>query len=102
GHRTIRTRSIRPLYTCSDRVRYDILKRPQDRGDRVMSEPEQGQKFRLDWMISVDDHVLEPPGVWQDRMPAKYKDAAPKMVTEGGTEFWRYEGRLFPTSGLSA
>src|ERR1700761_9248108 len=58
--------------------------------------------YRLDWMISVDDHILEPPGVWQDRMPAKYKDAAPKMVTEGGEEFWRYEGRLFPISGLSA
>ena len=25
-------------------------------------------------IISVDDHVIEPPNVWQDRLPAKYKD----------------------------
>jgi hypothetical protein len=34
----------------------------------------------LDWMISVDDHVIEPPGAWQDRVPARYKDVAPRMV----------------------
>lgn len=58
--------------------------------------------YRLDWMISVDDHVLEPPNVWQDRVPAKYKDAAPKIVVKNDVENWQYEGRLFPTSGLSA
>ena len=26
-------------------------------------------------IISVDDHVVEPPHVWQDRLPEKYKDA---------------------------
>jgi predicted TIM-barrel fold metal-dependent hydrolase len=60
------------------------------------------QENRLDWMISVDDHVLEPPNVWQDRVPARYKDVAPKIVMKDGQEAWQYEGRLFPTSGLSA
>ena len=31
-----------------------------------MSDP-----LSLDWMISVDDHVIEPPSVWVDRLPAK-------------------------------
>src|SRR5882757_4544830 len=53
-------------------------------------------------MISVDDHVLEPPNVWQDRVPARYRDAAPRIVVRDGVESWQYEGRLFPTSGLSA
>ncbi|MEZ5166862.1 MAG: phosphatase PAP2 family protein [Acidimicrobiales bacterium] len=30
--------------------------------------------FRI---ISVDDHVVEPPGVWQDRLPAKYRGRRP-------------------------
>jgi hypothetical protein len=34
----------------------------------------------LDWMISVDDHVIEPPGVWQDRVPARYSDVAPRTA----------------------
>ena len=32
----------------------------------------------LDWLISVDDHVLEPPDLWVDRVPAKDRDRAPR------------------------
>ena len=32
------------------------------------------------WIISVDDHVVEPPNVWQDRLPAKYDDVGPRIV----------------------
>ncbi len=56
----------------------------------------------LDWLISVDDHVLEPPHVWVDRVPAKDRDRAPHMVVEGDMEFWLYDGKRFPSSGLSA
>jgi predicted TIM-barrel fold metal-dependent hydrolase len=31
-------------------------------------------------IISVDDHIMEPPNVWQDRLPAKLKEAGPRMV----------------------
>jgi predicted TIM-barrel fold metal-dependent hydrolase len=56
----------------------------------------------LDWMISVDDHVLEPPKVWQDRVPARFREAAPRLITTGEGEFWKYEDRLVPTGGLAA
>jgi hypothetical protein len=56
----------------------------------------------LDWLISVDDHVLEPPHVWVDRVPAKDRDRAPHMVVEGDMEYWLYDGKRFPSSGLSA
>jgi predicted TIM-barrel fold metal-dependent hydrolase len=56
----------------------------------------------LDWLISVDDHVLEPPGVWVDRVPAKDRDRAPHQVIEGDMEFWVYDGKRYPSSGLSA
>ena len=71
-------------------------------GATPVTETNDRPEYRLDWMISVDDHVLEPPNVWQDRVPAKYKDAAPSIVEKDGTEYWTYEGRLFPTSGLAA
>ena len=29
-------------------------------------------------IISVDDHVVEPPGIWQDRLPARYRDVGPE------------------------
>ena len=56
----------------------------------------------LNWMISVDDHVIEPPNVWQDRVPAKLKDAAPRIVRDDQGEAWVYEDKRIPTPGLSA
>ena len=39
----------------------------------------------LAWLISVDDHVIEPPNVWLDRLPAKYREelAAGLVLTRG-------------------
>ena len=31
-------------------------------------------------IISVDDHIMEPPNVWQDRLPAKFKEVGPRLV----------------------
>ena len=30
-------------------------------------------------IISVDDHVIEPPNVWQDRLPARLRDVGPRI-----------------------
>ena len=30
-------------------------------------------------LISVDDHVVEPPDVFEHTLPAKYKDIAPRI-----------------------
>jgi predicted TIM-barrel fold metal-dependent hydrolase len=56
----------------------------------------------LDWLISVDDHVIEPPHVWQDRVPARMREAAPRIVRDEQGEAWVYEGKRFATIGLSA
>ena len=56
----------------------------------------------LDWLISVDDHILEPPTLWTDRVAAKDRDQAPHMETRDGVEGWVYADRFMPSSGLSA
>jgi predicted TIM-barrel fold metal-dependent hydrolase len=57
----------------------------------------------LDWLVSVDDHVLEPPHLWVDRVAAKDRDRAPHMeIDDTGMDFWVYDGKRFPSSGLSA
>ncbi len=54
-------------------------------------------------VISVDDHVIEHPRVWTDRLPAKYQAAGPKVVElESGREVWSFEDRMIPTIGLNA
>ena len=60
-------------------------------------------KLDLNWIVSVDDHVIEPPGVWQDRVPARYKDVAPRIIKEpDGQEYWVYEDKKMVTGGLGA
>ena len=60
------------------------------------------QALSLDWMVSVDDHVLEPASVWQDRVPARYREKAPRLAQTPDGEFWLYEDRRVPTGGLAA
>jgi predicted TIM-barrel fold metal-dependent hydrolase len=54
-----------------------------------------------DWMISVDDHVIEPPTVWTDRLPSKYHDVGPRMVDHPDGELWLYEDKQVPTVAMS-
>lgn len=56
----------------------------------------------LDWLISVDDHILEPPTIWVDRVAAKDRDKAPHMELIDGLDYWCYDGKKYPSSGLSA
>ena len=63
------------------------------------------------WMFSVDDHVVEPPDLWSRRLPSKYREEGPHVVTnEDGEQMWVYNGktksiseqgaRLFSRPGL--
>ncbi|MGC9537419.1 amidohydrolase family protein [Streptomyces sp. UG1] len=76
-------------------------------------------------IISVDDHIVEPPTLWTDRLPAKYRDRGPRVkrmkgqygvrdgkgffdttVTEGPhtgwSDVWLYEDMVAPlTAGYA-
>ncbi len=53
-------------------------------------------------LFSADDHIIEHATVWQDRVPAKYRDAAPRVIEEDGREYWVYDGVRGETMGLNA
>ncbi|HEY4021580.1 MAG TPA: amidohydrolase, partial [Pseudonocardiaceae bacterium] len=54
-------------------------------------------------MISVDDHVVEPPNMFEGRIPAKYRDQAPKVIkAANGTDVWQFNGNIIPNIGLNA
>lgn len=56
----------------------------------------------FNWFISVDDHLIEPARLWQERVPAKWRDTAPRIVRDGESEYWVYEDRQIVTTGLNA
>jgi predicted TIM-barrel fold metal-dependent hydrolase len=43
-------------------------------------------------LISVDDHVVEPPNIWQDRLPERYKAEGPRVVLEPQGDFQLVDG----------
>ena len=54
-------------------------------------------------IISVDDHLIEPPDLFEGRMPARLAERAPKVVdTPAGDQAWVYEGKSYPNIGLNA
>jgi len=68
-------------------------------------------------IISVDDHVIEPPDLWRRWLPARLQDRGPKVVeapfeltgnqppyvrrAESGetTDFWQYESKSVAITG---
>jgi predicted TIM-barrel fold metal-dependent hydrolase len=54
-------------------------------------------------MVSVDDHVVEPPGMFDRHLSPEYKDKAPKVVRrDDGSDVWLYAGQPLPNIGLNA
>ncbi len=54
-------------------------------------------------VISVDDHLIEPPDLFDGRMPAALADRAPRIhEADDGHQFWRFEDNEYPNVGLNA
>jgi hypothetical protein len=60
--------------------------------------PDPTPRERQHILISVDDHVIEPPDMFDGRLPAALADRAPRIVETGGRQVWRYEDREYRTS----
>lgn len=55
-----------------------------------------------DWLISVDDHLVEPPDIFAERLPRKYREQAPLSVHVDNQDAWRIGDRLVRVSGLAS
>ena len=54
-------------------------------------------------LVSVDDHVVEPPTVFDRHLPAAYKSKAPRVVHKpDGSDVWVWQGEQIPNVALNA
>ena len=54
-------------------------------------------------VISVDDHVVEPPHVFEGRLPSALQARAPRVIeTPAGHQVWEFEGRQYTQVGMNA
>jgi predicted TIM-barrel fold metal-dependent hydrolase len=54
-------------------------------------------------IISVDDHLIEPPDLFEGRLPAALQTEAPRIVEDpSGSQYWVFESQRYPNVGLNA
>jgi predicted TIM-barrel fold metal-dependent hydrolase len=54
-------------------------------------------------LISVDDHIIEPPDMFDNHLPARYKDVAPRLVhRDDGTDMWTFRDAQIGNVALNA
>ena len=57
-------------------------------------------------LVSVDDHVVEPPGMFDAHVPDRWRDRAPRVMHKdgpnGGFDVWSFDGRDVPNIALNA
>jgi predicted TIM-barrel fold metal-dependent hydrolase len=54
-------------------------------------------------LVSVDDHLVEPPTMFDAHIPAQYRDQAPKIVrNDDGSDVWVFNDSIIPNIGLNA
>ncbi len=54
-------------------------------------------------LVSVDDHVVEPPGMFDQHLPAQYRAQAPRVVhKKDGSDVWVFGGEQIVNIGLNA
>jgi len=69
--------------------------------DLFLPEPEPREVLAT--IISVDDHLVEPPGMFEGRLPRHLQDRAPRIVVdERGHEVWEFDGQRHTQVGMNA
>ncbi len=54
-------------------------------------------------LVSIDDHVIEPRDMFDDHVPGRWKDQAPKsVVNDQGIERWQFQGTESGSGSLNA
>jgi predicted TIM-barrel fold metal-dependent hydrolase len=54
-------------------------------------------------VISVDDHLVEPPDMFEGRLPDRFADLAPRIVeNEHGHQLWEFDGQRYTQVGMNA
>jgi predicted TIM-barrel fold metal-dependent hydrolase len=71
------------------------------RADLLLPDPEPREvRYTI---ISVDDHLVEPPGMFAGRLPGRLAEAAPRVIEEeDGRQEWEFEGQRYTQVGMNA
>jgi predicted TIM-barrel fold metal-dependent hydrolase len=91
-----------PVSALNEEQRKKLTAGAAGRPKTVTFLPEPERRARRFTIISVDDHVVEPPHLFEGRLPARFVERGPRILEDGdGRQQWHYEGTQ-PNVGLNA
>ena len=54
-------------------------------------------------VVSVDDHLVEPPHMFEGRLPAHLQERAPRIIEDAeGHQSWKFDGAEYNQVGMNA
>jgi predicted TIM-barrel fold metal-dependent hydrolase len=87
------------LDDMGSRKGFMVSKKP----DQPTFLPDPPRRTRHLPIVSVDDHLVEPPDLFVGRLPQRFADRAPRVVSdESGMEAWEFDGQRNYKVGLNA
>jgi predicted TIM-barrel fold metal-dependent hydrolase len=67
----------------------------------LLPDPEPRRRWAT--IFSVDDHVVEPPDIFEGRFPKRYADNEPRIIdTDNGGQAWLWLDKVLPNVGFNA
>jgi hypothetical protein len=92
---------MKSIDEMSGDLSFTTAKTGADKTVTFLPEPERAERRYT--VISVDDHIVEPPDTFEGRVPRKFADRAPMVVdTDDGGQTWMYDGQSLPNVGFNA
>jgi predicted TIM-barrel fold metal-dependent hydrolase len=71
------------------------------RSDQLLPDPEPRPVEVT--IISVDDHLVEPPDMFEGRLPARFAPYQPRVVEDAeGHQLWEFDGGRYTQVGMNA
>jgi len=73
----------------------------ETRPDTLLPDPEPREVRAT--IISVDDHLVEPPDMFEGRLPDHLADHGPRVVEDRhGRQLWEFDGQRYTQVGMNA
>src|SRR5438132_509925 len=66
-----------------------------------MRSTDDKQLSKRRWIVSADDHILEPPDIFVGRLASRFHDVEPRLVALDAEEVWIVGDRSIGVSRLA-
>ncbi len=92
---------MKSIDELSTNLSFTTAKTGEERSVTLLPDPPRASRRYT--LISVDDHIVEPPDTFTGRLPRQFADRAPKVVdTADGGQAWVYDDQVLPNVGFNA